>query len=114
VLDVYSRYIVGWLISTRESAQLARELVEQTAVREAVPKGQLTLHADRGAPMRSKTLAELLVDLGIDASFSRPRVSNDNPYSERRFKAAKFAPTFPECFTGIEHGRAFVEPFVVH
>ena len=112
VLDVYSRYIVGWLISTRESAQLARELVEQTALREAVPAGQLTLHADRGAPMRSKTLAELLVDLGIDASFSRPRVSNDNPYSESLFKTAKFAPTFPECFTGIDHGRAFAEPFV--
>ncbi len=114
VLDVYSRYIVGWMLSTRESAQLARELVEQTALREAVPKGQLTLHADRGAPMRSKTLAELLVDLGIDASFSRPRVSNDNPYSESLFKTAKFAPTFPEYFTGIEHGRAFVEPFVTH
>ena len=64
--------------------------------------------------MRSKTRAELLVDWWIDASFSRPRVSNDNPYSESLFKTAKFAPTFPECFTGIAHGRAFVEPFVAH
>jgi len=114
VLDVFSRYIVGWLLSTRESAVLARELVEQTVAREAVAPGQLTLHQDRGAPMRSKTLAELMVDLGIDASFSRPQVSNDNPYSESLFKTAKFMPEFPECFGGIEHGREFVAPFVEH
>ncbi|MGS1012302.1 transposase [Rhodanobacter sp. UC4450_H17] len=95
VLDVYSRYVVGWLLSTRESAALARELVEQTALREAVPKDQLTLHADRGAPMRSKTLAGLLVDLGIEASFSRPQQSNDNPYSESLFKTTKYAPFCP-------------------
>jgi putative transposase len=90
VLDVYSRYVVGWLLSTRESAALARERVEQTALREAVLKDQLTLHADRGAPMRSKTLAERLVDLGIEARFSRPQQSNDNPYSESLFKTTKY------------------------
>src|SRR3546814_1460923 len=95
----------GWMLSTRESAALARELVEQTAQREAVPKDQLTLHADRGAPMRSKTLAELLVDLGIQASFSRPQQSNDNPYSESWFKTTKYAPDFPACFAGIDHAR---------
>lgn len=114
VLDVYSRYVVGWLLSTRESAALARELVEQTALREAVPKDQLTLHADRGAPMRSKTLAELLVDLGIDASFSRPQQSNDNPYSESLFKTTKYAPDFPACFAGIDHARDVITPFFEH
>lgn len=114
VLDVYSRYVVGWLLSTRESAALARELVEQTALREAVPKDQLTLHADRGAPMRSKTLAELLVDLGIEASFSRPQQSNDNPYSESLFKTTKYAPDFPACFAGIDHARDVITPFFEH
>ena len=114
VLDVFSRYIVGWMLSTKESAALARELVEQSALREAIPRDQLTLHADRGAPMRSKTLAEKLVDLGIEPSFSRPRQSNDNPFSESWFKTAKYAPEFPECFESIEHAREFVEPFVEH
>lgn len=114
VLDVYSRYVVGWMLSTRESAALARELVEQTARREAVPKDQLTLHADRGAPMRSKTLAELLVDLGIEASFSRPQQSNDNPYSESLFKTTKYAPDFPTCFTGMDHARDVLTPFFEH
>jgi len=114
VLDVFSRYVVGWMLSTRESGVLARELVEQTVQREAVPAGQLTLHQDRGAPMRSKTLAELLVDLGIDASFSRPHTSNDNPYSESLFKTTKYAPDFPDCFAGIDHGRDVITPFFEH
>ncbi len=114
VLDVFSRYVVGWMLSTRESAVLARELVEQAVEREAVPAGQLTLHQDRGAPMRSKTLAELMVDLGVEASFSRPHTSNDNPYSESLFKTTKYAPDFPRCFAGIEHGRAVIGPFFEH
>ena len=105
VLDVFSRYVVGWLLSTRESAALARELVEQSALREAIPRHQLTLHADRGAPMRSKTLAEKLVDLGIEPSFSRPRQSNDNPFSESLFKTAKYAPDFPDVFANTGHAR---------
>lgn len=114
VLDVYSRYVVGWMLSTRESAALARELVERSVEREAVPAGQLTLHADRGSPMRSKTLAELLVDLGIDASFSRPHTSNDNPFSESLFKTTKYAPAFPDVFTGIDHGREVLNSFFEH
>ena len=114
MLDVYSRYVVGWMLSTKESAALARELVERCVEREMVPFGQLTLHADRGAPMRSKTLAELLVDLGSDASFSRPQQSNDNPFSEGLFKTAKYAPAFPDVFTGIDHGRDVITPFFEH
>src|SRR3546814_18957820 len=93
----------GWMLSTRESAALARELVEQTAQREAVPKDQLTLHADRGAPMRSKTLAELLVDLGIQARFSRPQQSNDQPIRESLFKTTKNTPALPAGFAGNIH-----------
>lgn len=114
VLDVFSRYIVGWMLSTREAGVLARELVEQSIERQKVPHGQLTLHADRGAPMRSKTLAELMVDLGVDASFSRPYTSDDNPFSESLFKTAKYAPGFPDCFASIDHARDVVTAFVEH
>jgi len=114
VLDVYSRYVVGWLLSTRESAALARELMESCALRHAVAPGQLTLHADRGAPMRSKTLAETLVDLGIEPSFSRPRQSNDNPFSEAFFKTTKYAPAFPSHFDSIAHAREVLTPFFEH
>lgn len=114
VMDVYSRYVVGWMLSTRESGALARELVEQTALREEIARHQLTLHSDRGAPMRSKTLAELMIDLGIDASFSRPRQSNDNPFSESLFHTTKSAPEFPDRFASIEHGRAFATSFFDH
>lgn len=111
VLDVYSRYVVGWLLSTRESGALARELVEQCVLREGVVPDQLTLHSDRGAPMRSKTLAEKLIDLGIEPSFSRPQVSNDNPFSESLFKTTKYAPDFPDRFENCEHGRNVLTPF---
>lgn len=114
LLDIFSRKVVGWLLSTRESAALARQLVARSVQREGICRDQLTLHADRGAAMRSKSLAELLVDLGIDPSFSRPRQSNDNPYSESLFKTTKYAPGFPECFTGIPHGRAVLSPFFEH
>ena len=79
-----------------------------------MPRGQLTLHADRGAPMRSKTLAEKLVELGIEASFARPQQSNDNPYSESLFKTTKYAPLFPERFAGLEHARDVLTPFFEH
>ena len=114
MLDVYSRYVVSWLLSTRKCAALAHELVEQTAQCEAVPKDQLTLHADRGAPMRSKTLPERLVDLGIEASFSQPQQSNDNPYSESLFKSTQYAPDFPACLAGIEHARDVITAFFEH
>ena len=114
VLDVFSRYVVGWLLSTKENGALAKDLVEATALRQQIPRDQLTLHADRGAPMRSKTLAELLVDLGIDPSFSRPHQSNDNPFSESLFKTTKYAPTFPDHFVSIEHARSVVGEFFPH
>lgn len=114
VLDVYSRYVVGWLISTKENAALAREVVEQSALRQAVPAGQLILHADRGAAMRSKSLAEKLTDLGIEPSFSRPRQSNDNPFSEALFKTTKYAPTCPDRFESMDHARAVLTPFFQH
>jgi transposase InsO family protein len=114
ILDVFSRYVVGWMLSTRESGALARDLVEQCVLREGVPRSQLTLHADRGAPMRSRTLAEKLVDLGIEPSFSRPRQSNDNPFSESCFKTLKYAPAFPERFGDITHARAVLTEFFDH
>ncbi len=114
LLDIFSRKVVGWLLSTRESAALARQLVGESVRREGIDRKQLTLHADRGAAMRSKSLAELLVDLGIDPSFSRPRQSNDNPFSESLFKTTKYAPAFPDCFGGIEHGRTVLGPFFEH
>ena len=99
------------MLSTRESGALARELVEQCVLRENVAPDQLILHSDRGAPMRSKTLAEKLVDLGIEPSFSRPHVSDDNPFSESLFKTAKYAPHFPDRFENIDHGRDVLTPF---
>jgi putative transposase len=114
ILDVFSRYVVGWLLSTRESGALARELVEHCAQREGIPAAQLTLHADRGAPMRSKTLSEKLVELGIEPSFSRPRQSNDNPFSESCFKTLKYAPAFPDRFESIDHARAVLSQFFEH
>ena len=114
LLDIFSRKAVGWLLSTRESAALARQLVSQSAKREGIDREQLTLHADRGAVMRSKSLAELLVDLGIDPSFSRPRQSNDNPFRESLFKTTKYAPAFPDCFVSLTHGREFFGPFFEH
>ena len=114
VMDIFSRYIVGWTLSTRETGALARDFVETCAQRENISPEQLTLHADRGSPMRSKTLNELLVDLGIEASFSRPHQSNDNPFSESLFKTAKYSPAFPTCFDSREHARAVITPFVEH
>ena len=114
VMDIFSRYIVGWTLSTRETGALARDFVETCAQRENISPDQLILHADRGSPMRSKTLNELLVDLGIEASFSRPHQSNDNPFSESLFKTAKYSPTFPTCFDCREHARAVITPFVEH
>ena len=114
VIDIFSRYVVGWMLSTRETGALARDFVEQIVLREDVPIDQLTLHADRGSPMRSRTLAEKLTDLGIEASFARPQQSNDNPFSESLFKTLKYAPIFPDCFDSRDHARAVLTPFFDH
>jgi putative transposase len=114
VIDIFSRYVVGWMLSTRETGALARDFVEQIVLREDVPIDQLTLHADRGSPMRSRTLAEKLTDLGIEASFARPQQSNDNPFSESLFKTLKYAPIFPDCFDSRDHARSVLTPFFDH
>jgi len=111
VLDVFSRKTVGWMVATRESASLAEQLLSATILVENVPAGQLTLHADRGSSMASKPVALLLADLGVTKTHSRPRVSNDNPYSESQFKTLKYCPTFPGTFASLEDARAFCADF---
>lgn len=111
ILDIFSRYVVGWLIAERESAELAEQLIAQTVARHDVLPGALTLHADRGASMRSKPVAALLVDLDIAKSHSRPHVSDDNPYSESQFKTMKYRPDFPARFGCIEDARAHCQVF---
>jgi putative transposase len=111
IIDVFSRYTVGWMASYRESAQLAEELIKETCAKQGIAREQLTIHADRGSSMRSKTVAELLVDLGVAKTHSRPHVSNDNPYSEAAFKTLKYRPDFPDRFMTIEEARAFCRTF---
>ena len=111
ILDIFSRYVVGWLIAARESADLAQQLIADTVARHGVEPGVLTLHADRGAAMRSKPVACLLVDLDVAKSHSRPHVSDDNPYSESQFKTMKYRPDFPERFGSIEDARAHCQTF---
>jgi putative transposase len=111
ILDVFSRFVVGWMVAQRESAALARRLIAATAQRQGIEPGQLTVHADRGSSMRSRPVALLLADLGITKTHSRPHVSNDNPYSEAQFKTLKYRPDFPERFGSIEDARAFAQRF---
>jgi transposase InsO family protein len=111
ILDVFSRYVVGWALSTSESGRLARALISETIAKLKIPAGQLVLHADRGGPMRSKPLAFLLADLGVTKTHSRPYVSDDNPYSEAQFRTLKYRPDFPDRFGSLEDGRAFCRPF---
>jgi putative transposase len=106
ILDVFSRYVVGWMVAYRELASLAERLIEETCKRQEIVPGQLTVHADRGSSMTSKPVAFLLSDLGITKTHSRPHVSNDNPYSEAQFKTLKYRPEFPDRFYSIEHARA--------
>ena len=107
ILDIYSRYVVGWLVAPCESDDLAEALIAQTCARQEVSAEQLTLHADRGSVMRSKRVSELLRKLGVEQSHSRPRVSNDNPYSESQFKSLKYHGTFPGRFESLEAARRF-------
>jgi len=106
ILDLFSRYVVGWMVAAQESARLAERLIAATCQKQGITPRQLTIHADRGAPMRSKLVAELFADLGIAASFSRPRVSNDNPFSEAQFRTFKYRPEFPDRFGSIQDARA--------
>jgi len=111
ILDIFSRYVVGWMIAHRESAELAKRLIAETCEKQQVIPGQLTIHADRGSSMKSKPVALLLTDLGITKTHSRPHVSDDNPYSESQFKTLKYRPGFPERFGSIEDGRSFCQGF---
>lgn len=111
IIDIYSRYVPGWLLATRETAELAERLLAETIRKHNVVADQLTIHADRGTSMASKTVALLLADLGVIKSHSRPHCSNDNPYSEAHFKTLKYRPEFPDRFGSIEDGRAFCRRF---
>jgi len=111
ILDIFSRYVTGWMVAHRESAALAERLIADSCLKQAILPGQLTLHADRGSSMRSKTVAQLLADLGVTKTHSRPYVSNDNPYSESQFKTVKYMPQFPDRFGPIEHARGFCAGF---
>lgn len=106
ILDLFSRYAVGWMVALHENAHLAARLIEQTCAKQRIGPQQLTIHADRGAPMRSKRVALLFSDLGINASHSRPRVSNDKPFSEAQFRTLKYRPAFPDRFGSLPHARA--------
>lgn len=111
ILDVFSRYVPGWMVATAESAVLAERLIAETIAKERIEPGQLTIHADRGSSMRSRPVALLLADLGVARSHSRPHTSNDNPYSEAHFKTLKYRPGFPARFGSIEDARAFCREF---
>jgi putative transposase len=111
ILDIFSRYVVGWMVAPRESAALAQRLIAETCARQGIGPGQLFLHADRGTSMTSKPVALLLADLGVTRSHSRPQVSNDNPFSEAQFKTLKYRPDFPARFGSLEDARVFCQAF---
>lgn len=111
IIDIFSRYVVGWMIAERESAELAEQLIADTVAKHNIFPGTLTLHADRGTSMRSKPVAALLVDLQVTKTHSRPHVSDDNPYSESQFKTLKYRPDFPERFGSIQDARAHCQHF---
>lgn len=112
MLDVFSRYIVGWTVQYRENGQLAKALIEQATEQQKITPGLLTLHADRGGPQRATPVAFLLADLGITKTHSRPYTSSDNPYSEANFKTLKYRPEFPARFDTIDHAREHCRTFV--
>jgi putative transposase len=111
VLDLYSRYVVGWMLAPTENGLLAGELIDEACVKQNISPGELTLHNDRGSPMKARSLAVTLAELGVVHSFSRPQVSDDNPFSEAQFKTLKYMPGFPDRFTSLEHARAYLRRF---
>lgn len=111
ILDVFSRYAVGWMVAHRETAALAEKLIAETCARQGIAPGQLTIHADRGSSMTSKPVALLLADLGVIKSHSRPYLSDDNPFSESQFKTMKYRPQFPERFGSIIDSRTHCQAF---
>ena len=111
ILDIFSRYVVGWMVAPRETAELAKRLIAETCAKQGIVAGDLTIHADRGTSMTSKPLALLLADLGVTKTHSRPHVSDDNPYSESQFKTFKYMPEYPDRFGSIEDARAYCQRF---
>jgi putative transposase len=111
IVDVFSRYVVGYMISERETAELAEAFIAETCAKEGICPDQLTLHADRGSAMTSKTVAQLLADLGVTKTHSRPHVAGDNPYSESQFKTLKYRPDFPAQFGSLADARVWAGPF---
>lgn len=111
IMDIYSRYVVGWLIADRECKLLARELIQKTTLRHGIQAGQLTIHSDNGASMKSHTVAQLLEHLGILKTHNRPYTSNDNPFSESHFKTLKYCPQFPNRFESLEEAEQFCQKF---
>jgi putative transposase len=112
IMDIFSRYVVGWMVAHREQKSLAKRLIEQSFIKQDIVPGQLTIHADRGSSMKSKVVAQLMADLGITKTHSRPHVSNDNPYSEAQFKTLKYRPAFPDRFGSIQDSRSFCQEFL--
>jgi len=110
LLDIFSRYVAGWMVATREAADLAKRLISDAYERQGIQPGQVVVHADRGTSMTSQAVALLFADLGIIQSHSRPHVSDDNPYSEAHFKTCKYRPDFPDRFGSLEHARAYCGP----
>jgi len=111
ILDIFSRYVVGWMVASREMAALAHKLIQETMEKQNIQPGQLTIHADRGPSMKSKPVALLLSDLGVTKTHSRPYTRDDNPYSEAQFKTLKYRPDFPERFGSLQDARAFCQEF---
>ena len=111
ILDVYSRYVVGWMVASQESATLAEQFIAETCYKEGIVRDQLTIHADRGAAMKSKTVSQLMADLGVTRTHSRPHVSNDNPFSESQFKTLKYHCAYPKKFGSLEDAKLFLRPW---
>ena len=111
VLDLFSRYVVAWMVAARENSALAKQLLAESIARYGIEPGRLTVHQDRGAPMTARGFVDLLAALGVDPSHSRPRVSNDNAFSESQFKTLKYQPDFPGRFRDVEHARAWCAEF---
>jgi putative transposase len=111
MMDIFSRHVVGWMLASTENADLAGQFIKQTYAKHSIEPETLTIHSDRGAPMTAKTTGELLIDLGVARSLSRPQVSNDNPFSEATFKTVKYHSTFPNRFDDQDAARRFCGTF---
>jgi putative transposase len=106
MLDIFSRYVVGWMVAQNENARLAKRLIRECCEKEGIEPNALTIHADRGSPMKAKTVGQLMAELAVKKSHSRPHVSNDNPFSESQFKTTKYDPSFPDRFGSQQHALA--------